>query len=171
MPALFFAAVATAGSVIAVAGLVTIALGLRRMASARASMGWPSVKGTVLDARIDTEAPDPAAEDDEPRQATTFKPVIEYRFVVNGVTYEGARLAPDELDSGDRSVASDIVRAFPTGSPVDVFYDPTNPERAVLRPGISGASMIFPSVGVGLVVLGLSMVGIAWKVSRHLSSS
>ena len=57
-------------------------------------------------------------------------PWIEYKYVVNGRTYTS-----DRLDFGEWSY-DDVpayLRGFPVGSVVTAFYDPANPELAVLK--------------------------------------
>ncbi len=171
MVSAFFAAVSVAAVVIGVAGVVTFFLGLRRLGEASGSRKWPTVKGTVLTSKVEEQLSrhrDESDDADAPEQVSrTFKATVTYRYVVAEKTLEGARVAPDELETSDRSAADDLVRTFPPGAPVDVFYDPADPAQSVLKPGISGASAILPAIGVGLVVLGLSMFGIVWKVSGH----
>lgn len=167
LPPLFLAAISTVGVVIVLAGVVTGVVGVRRLRRAWASRAWPSVKGTLVRSEVVLSEEETERSDDEPRPPSTWKAELHYEFEVGGRRFEGTRYALDVIDTNDRGRAADIVRAFPTGATVDVFYEPANPENCVLRPGISGGSAIFPLVGVAMVGLGLSMLWLAWKVSEH----
>jgi hypothetical protein len=159
---LFFSAVSVSAVVIGVAGIVTFFLGLRRLVTAGASSKWPHVKGEILTAKLEEEADDSG--EGGPK---VFRAAVTYRYTVDGKAFEGDRIDLNDLATSNPAPAQDALRAFSAGSSVDVFYEPKEPSRSVLRPGISGASAILPSVGVVLVVLGLSMFGIVWKVSGH----
>lgn len=160
MLSLFFSAVSVAAVVIAVAGLTTLGIGLRRLATAGASAKWPSVQGEILTSKV-------VEEDDGDGGKKTFRAAITYRYTVAEKVLEGDRTDLNDLSTSDPGPATDLTRSFPAGARADVFYEPANPQNSTLKPGISGASAILPAVGVTLVVLGLSMFGIVWKVSGH----
>lgn len=162
MLSLFFSAVSVSAVVIGVAGVVTIAIGLRRLATAGASVKWPHVKGEILTSKLEEEADDSG--EGAPK---TFRAAVTYRYTVDGKTFEGDRTDLNDLSTSDPAPAQSLLQQFPAGATVDVFYDPQNPSQSLLKPGISGASAIYPAVGLLLVVLGLSMFGIVWKVSGH----
>lgn len=166
MSSLFFAAVSTAGAVIGVAGVVLLLLGFVRASKARASANWPRVKGTVTRSEV---VENDNKEESEP--ARTWKPLVEYRYEVNGVAYTSARISFDDVETGDPKGASDIVREFPTGASIDVHYRPEAHSESVLKPGLSWASGILPVLGVGLVILGVAMVGISMLVARHFQAT
>lgn len=170
MRSLFFSATSVAAVVIGLAGLVTLFIGLRRLLAAAATSRWPSVPGTVLTAQVVEEVSRRASEDDGDGDAPqrvihTFRAAVTYRYTVDGKVLEGSKIATDAIDSSDPEGAQDLVRGLPPQTAVDVFYDPAQPAKSVLRPGISRASAIVPAVGVGLVLLAAALLAIVWKVS------
>ncbi len=46
-----------------------------------------------------------------------------------------SRLAFHPLVTADRNEAARLAGKYPVGKPVQVLYDPTDPEQAVLEPG------------------------------------
>ena len=88
---------------------------------------WPTVQGTVTDTRIE-ESYD--SEDSE----YSYKPKITYEYLVDGETYEASRIDfrffPKSY--GTRSAAQNFINQLTTGARVTVYYNPNNPERAVL---------------------------------------
>ena len=83
------------------------------------------------------------------------KPVIDYTYVIDGAPYRGDRVSigPD-LDSwaaGERRE-----RVFREGAQIRVYYDPANPHRSVLEPGVNlrmvAYHAFFAIVGMGVAV-------------------
>jgi hypothetical protein len=167
MSSIFFAAVSVAAVVIAVAGLVTLGLGLRRLAMAARTKGWPHVPGTILTSTVEEKVTTEQDEGAPPREVHLFKASVTYRYQVGNEAFEGSRIAPDEFETSNQNTAAELAARYPVGAAVQVFHAPTAPGDSLLQPGISGASAILPSVGVGLMFLGAAMFGIAWKVSGH----
>ena len=111
---LFTLAAALAGT-----GLIAVALWLR--ARAAQSRQWPSVEGTVLESRVDDA------------HLEFMKPVLRYRYAVEGRSHVGFRVAFSGYGVSRRAMA-DLVRPYAVGQAVRVFYDPARPASAVLDP-------------------------------------
>jgi hypothetical protein len=88
---------------------------------------WPVVDGVVLEAAI-------AADRETGRQR--FRPVVRYRYEVNGQRYEGSRIQWT-MDQGYRKYtrARRVLDGYRSGHAIKVHYDPTRPGVAVLKPG------------------------------------
>ena len=52
------------------------------------------------------------------------------------------------------TLAAEVVARYPAGHEVEVRYDPHAPEEAVLE---ASAGVLLPAVGLGLLVVALSM--------------
>jgi hypothetical protein len=91
--------------------------------------GWPHTMGTVLSATVQV------AQRGDTRQEA---PLVLYAYQVNGQVFQGHRVrAGDESGrtriSGEHSSASTTVARYPSGAPVVVYYDPTNPANSALE--------------------------------------
>jgi hypothetical protein len=92
-----------------------------------------------------------------------YRPIIRYQYEVGGKIYrEGCcRFGRNNSDS-DPGPARRLVAEFPVGREMPVYYDPDQPENAVLKPGIVGRDLfLFPPlifVAVGMIALR----GFAW---------
>src|SRR6185503_20135189 len=64
--------------------------------------------------------------------------VLAYTYVVDGRTFQGSRYSTSESEESG-SWAAEVVREYPTGARVPIFYAPDDPSQAVLRPGLSAA--------------------------------
>jgi hypothetical protein len=91
------------------------------------STAWPAVKGVVVDSAI-------AADHDGGRQR--FRPVVRYRYEVDGRRYEGSRIQSAAEDGFRKYTrARRMLDRYGTGSAIKVHYDPSRPGTAVLQPG------------------------------------
>ncbi|MFM9996229.1 MAG: DUF3592 domain-containing protein [Phycisphaerales bacterium] len=91
----------------------------------RASASWPGVQGTVVSAR---------AIERRKRGGPTFRPEIEYDYTVNGTVHRSDRYRVMH-NWRTTSLAEELVARHPPGAAVTVYYDPSDPARAVLSPG------------------------------------
>lgn len=75
-------------------------------------------------------------------KSTSYRAEIDYRYTVNGQTYNGSRLRFTS-DNDGQSGARALVKQHPVGSQAEAYYDPADPARAVLFRGLTGMD-IFP---------------------------
>ena len=115
--------------VLAIGGIASVASGLILRDRAAESRAWLSVRGRVYAARV-IEVQQPATIDD--RRYTEYRPEIRYEFTVSGKEYAGNRYSLLATAASWRSYAEGVVMRYPIGSEVDVYYDPTDPNRCVL---------------------------------------
>ena len=128
-------AVATSGMYLAVSEI-------RAIAEARQSLGWPHVPGHV-------RAAGPLEQPHE-RGAPPFQRV-RYVYTVAGIDYESNRVSFGRSPR-ERVVSGAEVVGYSENERVTVYYDPKDPESAVLEPGPTTAGWIAIAAGVGLVV-------------------
>jgi hypothetical protein len=102
-------------------------------AARRAAQAWPSASGVVLSAQVETRS---AWDSTSGADSTSFHPAITYEYEVNGQRYRGDRLrASDSFYSMGMlpGSAQAVVNRYPVGAPVTVYYNPANPQEAVLE--------------------------------------
>lgn len=140
--------------VLGIAGLLLAALGavliVRDRAQLAEARGWPSVEGRITSGYVTTQR-------GSGRNRTRYFPRIEYSYAVGGRTYSNHYIwlnSSGSFSSADG--ARQVLRTYPVGSIVPVFYSPADPQRSALEvKGESGALAIL--VVVGLVLLGLAI--------------
>ncbi len=103
---------------IGVGGLILLLAGWQS-AEGLASRSWPATDGRVTVARSSPRSQS---------QVAWFS----YEFTVDGRVYTGSR-----VDTAQASATQETVAAHPLGSTVRVYYDPAEPARAVLSPGLT----------------------------------
>jgi len=124
-----------------------IFLSIREGRKAKASLQWPSVPGTVVFSGM---VRDKSASSDD---TNPYDPVVTYSYVVNGQALQSSNVRFSGISS-KKSLAK-----YPTGNPVQVFFDPQQPATAVLEKGGSTRVMLFVGVAVisGSFVIGLAI--------------
>lgn len=81
--------------------------------------------------------------------------VIHYEYSVDGKIYESNVVNYGNTGSSNRSFAEGYVNRYPVGKPVLVYYDPQQPEKAVLEPLVKDYEMVY--LIVGNILLGVFM--------------
>jgi hypothetical protein len=126
-------------------------------ARGRETRGWTRAQGRVVASHVEqVERP---AEEGGP----LYRSVVRYTYEARGRTWEsgqvavGAEAAAAHLhpDEARRAIAP-----FPVGREVAVWYDPADPQRAVLVRGVPRAQ-ILAAIAVGLSLLGIGFFVLA----------
>jgi len=128
----------------------------------RASQGWPSVTGKVTDVQIVS---------DIYTDGTEYTPVVTYQYSVNGILYTSQRVRI-EAPSGhlDPNNARRAVSEYAPNKPVTVYYDPAQPERALLDRTMFG-NVYFSSGIIFIVISGIGTLLSVWSQKRNRKKS
>lgn len=118
--------------------LVGAVLQVRRIMLGRASLQWPVVQGTVLDARFDESA----SYDEDAWETTSWSAHLEYRYTVKGRPYRSRHFTWRPTSGLGQSEAYALLQGLRRGSDMDVHYDPKRPDRAVVIPGIAAGNWL-----------------------------
>jgi hypothetical protein len=104
---------------------------------------WQPIQARVLDKRVDTHVDS---------DGNTYRPVVNYRYEVNGRTYTSSRTLPiNESRSG--RWAYRVIERFAIGGTYTAWYDPGDPSNAFLVRSHSVIAPIFAAIGL-VVTLG-----------------
>lgn len=133
--------------------------GLRVILRERASRRWPKAPGVVLSSSY--EAADGTSRDAHGYDvtSTTFTPVVEYEYTVDGRTFRGRRIALRSLSTSSPDAVKRCIDRYRSGARVEVFYDPADPSSAFLETGASVGAVFLTAFGGLFLFLGL--LGIA----------
>jgi hypothetical protein len=131
-------------------GALLLAIALRQSSRGRESRHWTRTLGRVIESRLDL-----LNEADEQR-ARRWGFVIRYAYEARGRTRESEQVWVGSAGAGfdDEAGARAWVERYPVGREVPVWFDPAEPDRAVL---VTGAPRGQVAV---LVVAGLALVGV-----------
>ena len=133
-------------------GVFMIYLGRQSQKKADASQNWPSVNGTIQDVKA-AKNYHTGADDDI--NVETYSPKLRYSYSVGGTEYSSDKIAfgyGKTFNSELAALAS--IQKYSQGSMVTVYYNPENPNEAVLER--KNERQIWGLVGgILLIVLGL----------------
>ncbi len=106
----------------------------------KASLQWPTVSGKIMQSE---EVYVPG------RNSGDYRADIAYTYEVNGTRHVSHQISLWSANLGGYGgVTGAFVRNHPSGSTVDVRYDPANPKNAVLVPGADlGTYRLFVGMG------------------------
>ena len=112
-----------------------------------AMKNWPSIKGTVISSAIEQRA------SNNNRNQVNY-PVVNYSYQVDGNIYQGDRIAPGYEVGGSGAIK--VIKKYPVGEQVIVFYNPQNPSEAVLErkaPAQAGMWSVFVILNIMLAAM------------------
>jgi hypothetical protein len=94
----------------------------------------------------------------------SFRPVVRYAYAVDGICYEGSRIASGEpVDFTTYTRARRVLDAYRPGGTVTVYYDPARPGVSALQlgpaRGLTSALVIAPVAAVSAVLVVVLLIG------------
>lgn len=117
------------------AGIVILVIGIAIERRARISRRWPSVKGVVVSSKILKERS--SGSNSSPGHRVTegnqYKPEVTFEYSVFGVKYVSNKVSFADYSTNATAHATRVTERYPEGKAVDVYYNPDNPEDAVLE--------------------------------------
>ncbi len=114
-------------SVLFIIGLGLCGYGIQMLNDANESKKWPQSEGVVTSSEIIKSSDS---------DGTSYRAKITYNYQVDDKTYSSNKISFGEYSSPNKNKAQDIIDKFPVGN-VTVFYDPEDPARSVLEPGVA----------------------------------
>ena len=147
-------------------GTLTLYLGIATMVGGWASEGWPSVPGVVANSEIETQY---SNSNSTTRSNFTYHASVQYDYEVEGETYSAERVSFGEYGTGDGEYAQEVVGRYPAGAEVTVHYDPDDPARAVLEPGLHGLPWFYLLLGTPIFLFGLALQRYLSRLSRQVA--
>jgi hypothetical protein len=83
---------------------------------------------------------------------TTYRADITYEFFVGGKKYSGSRISYGRL-SGSLEDAQNLLKKYPAGATVPVYYDPADLQNRAIEKGFGKGVYIMLFVGVAFVLV------------------
>lgn len=122
---------------------------------AQKSRYWSRTTGKVIWAQVESEM----SEDGK-----VFFPKILYRYKVNGQRYDGDRIYFGDVNRSEDSIEAEIIleKRRPDDE-VTVFYDPSNPRRAVLERGTGPSVNRYMRWGLAFAAFGIAAIFIDFE--------
>ena len=134
-------------------GLWCVVLGTSKAIEGLKARSWPRAQGRIITSGIHSL---------QTRQKIRIARLcfdVDYLYLVGKEVYEGNRVNVGWRCFGSEEHVKELARKYPSGKEVEVYYDPRNPSRSLLEPGLDWS--VFLLWGVGLVTL-----SVAWPLFR-----
>jgi hypothetical protein len=135
-------------------------MGWRQKQKGSTSEGWSKVNGVIISTQLNEQT----SSDNDGFTRTTYEPVVDYVYQVNGQTYHGNKISAGWSMSYDYNSAQKKISPYKTDAPVVVYYNPANPAEAVLETKSSSGNIML-IIGIVLLALGLCVCCIVSGVS------
>ncbi|HEX7242873.1 MAG TPA: DUF3592 domain-containing protein [Longimicrobiaceae bacterium] len=123
------------------AGVMGLRRGLR-------TYSWARAEGRVVRSLVGRET-----ESTGEGTLDSYRAEVRYRYEAAGAPRTGSAVHADDRGSPSRTGAERKAARYPEGARVAVFYDPADPDRAVLERGV-GPGHVGLLAGGGLFLLG-----------------
>ncbi|MFL6538561.1 MAG: DUF3592 domain-containing protein [Chthoniobacterales bacterium] len=135
--------------------LLIIAIVIAALREAISMKSWPVAKGSVLESKVEgyrQSAGSSGTFASSPARMTLYRPVVRYEYEVDGKRFRGDQIA--QSPGWNRAVpefAEKIVQRYPTGSDIDVHYNPKRHDQAVLEPRVPRSWILALLIAVALL--------------------
>mgnify|MGYP002713055034 CR=1 FL=1 len=142
-------------------GFITLQ-GNNELNLAKHSEHWPATEGVIVKSEMDSYLVRRS------RKGFTKVPLyvanITYSYKVDGELLEtySVSIGKPQVESRTKADVQLVLDKYPLGKEVQVYYDPNNPETAVLEPGVSSQNydQLTTAFCSGFVILGV--LGLFW---------
>jgi hypothetical protein len=128
-----------------VVGSGFIAIGYLQLNNAQDSLKWPTTGGVIISSEIKKS---------EYENSTTYHANVLYKYAVGEKLYSSERVSFGQYGSNDPEHARSIVRRYEKGQNISVYFNPADPNKSVLEPGVSWGAYIFLGMSIGFFGLG-----------------
>lgn len=147
-----------AGAVFLLLGLGTSYYGYRLIRRARASTQWPAAQGQIESSTVDVERERDRDSDGDVHYKTKYIPRTVYSYQVGGTDYIGEQVSFGRTSSSSPNWAYRLRDLYPAGTEVSVYYDPADPQEAVLQPGVKWTTYLVLGIGAVFALTGVMIL-------------
>jgi hypothetical protein len=120
------------------------------------SSSWPTTKAEIVFDDVDASTTT-TRDRNRTRTSTTYGARVVFKYQVEGkVRYANTRRFGELAGSSDAEWAYEIADRYPSGAKFDVYYDPSDPNLAVLEPGIDSEVYWISGAGLAFFLFGLA---------------
>ncbi|MBN2040216.1 MAG: DUF3592 domain-containing protein [Spirochaetes bacterium] len=140
-------------------GLILGGFGLYKYKTGKESVSWPSVKGKITYSRVE------AGRNNKKQE---YLPSVKYIYRVNKKLYTGNNITASDVYQKTRGSANTILKKYPVGGEVSVYYNPANPDNSVLETGMR--RNVYIMLGAAAFCLFFAVVITVSELKKKLTS-
>ena len=120
-------------------GLALTFLGTVKLKNAAETNKWPITKGTVTSSEV--------------AGAMKYYPSVSYTYIVDSTVYNSNRISNMNFNTKNRSVVEEVLKNYPLGSEIKVYYNSADPSKALLEPGINTGNIFLLAFGILILAI------------------
>jgi len=141
------------GAIFVIVGyVVAYVMGLPLLEQAKASSNWPTTAGLVLKSKVVSH---------RSNNSSTYLAKVNYQYQVEGKRLESETVwFGGDVSTSDQAMVRETVKKYPVDQKVIVYYNPEDPEIAVLEPGVFKTTYFYYLFGWLFLGVGILMTGI-----------
>lgn len=132
------------------AGIFMLALGGYEIKGSQETSNWPSTTGTITSSSVRKET-----RRESNKTSTVYYPSVQYRYQIDSRPYTSSRIAFGNASGGRKSFAQDVAEKYPSGQKITVYYDPDDPQYAILETGFTWSSLFIFLGGIVFFAAGV----------------
>jgi hypothetical protein len=125
--------------IMVILGLALTFLGVTKFKKATDAKSWPVTTGLVTGSEV--------------AGAIKYYPSITYTYSVDSVAYNSNIISNINFNTKNRSVVEEVLKKYPVGSKIEVYYNGSEPSEALLEPGINTGNILL--LAFGIIVLAI----------------
>ena len=133
-------------------GVVICIVGAGILKNAKASADWPVAQGSVVSSQVVRRR-----SSGRDGVSVTYKAEVLYEYTVDGGKLLSNRVSFGQYSSSNPGRARRIANRYPKGKKAQVYYDPSDPEVAVLEPGARWSAYVPLGAGGVSVLAGMAV--------------
>ena len=137
-------------------GMLLLLLVVSALREAMAMKRWPVAKGRILSSKVEQYREIAGAGNFGSTRArmTLYRPAVAYEYEAAGQSFRGDRIAQSPgINRTLPILAEKTVQRYPSGSAVDVHYNPKRPGESVLEPRVPAGWIFVLVIAVALLAL------------------
>lgn len=138
-------------------GILFVMIGFVLTLRAKAASRWPTTTGVMLKSELVERTTKQRTNDHQIRTYTSYEPVVEYQYTVDGKVLTGRRLSFG-LTRLPLEKAQEVLKKFPVNAQVPVYYNPRKASDARLEVTAAAAA---PQLVIGLII---GAIGVVWLI-------
>ncbi len=128
---------------------------LQNLQMARASKSWPSVQGRVASSDVVQVL---ESTDKDGKCHYSYPAVVTYNYSVEGQNHTGSRISFGGHSYTRKDHVQEVVKKYPAGKQVRVYYDPDFPVQAVLERRAGFGNFVTVPAGFVFLLGGIAML-------------
>lgn len=136
-------------------GLLFVGIGAVLSLRAKAAANWPTTQGVILKSEIVEHVTKTRTGNNHLQTYTSYEPVVEYQYTVNGEVMTGKRLAFG-LTRLPLEKAQEYLKKYPVNAQVPVHYNPRQVRDSRLEVTAAAAA---PQLIIGIII---GAIGLIW---------